>query len=121
MCNCILQSTKESRKFPFPLFRSGRIEWKGQIFFLSVFFTRSMKVARFFSPSFFFNPFYRCSIHQAACVQLRGSSGNVQLHIETTWSSFKARLEPSLVNGFYHCKIKFHSKLPMNSISFPFR
>lgn len=98
-----MQSTKESKNFhlhiqPRPDQRGARPDDS-----FSIFFTRSMKVARFFCLPFIFNPFYKlaafffCSIHQAACVQLRenhlemcnctskGSDHVVRVSLSTSW------------------------------------
>lgn len=83
MCNCSLQSTKES-KFPFPLF-SYPFFLPANVIERAYFFPRflhtvneSCAIFSFSLPTLFI---VVQSIKQHVC----SSSGNVQLHIETTW------------------------------------
>lgn len=92
MCNCT--RCNQQKKVKISIFIPGF----GNGLFLYFLHTVNESCAIFFL-SFSTLFLYACSIHQAACVQLKESSGNVQLHIErTTWffSIISAPFEGSL-------------------------
>lgn len=122
-----MQSTKESKNFhlhiqPRPDQRGARPDDS-----FSIFFTRSMKVARFFCLPFIFNPFYKLAAfffvqsikqHVCSCARIIWKCAIAHRREATTWFAFpfqRAGLELTL---FVFFVLSLHDQITQFPIIF---